>query len=125
MRGELVDAVVCDALRRGAAPAALRARGGPLRLARGWEKGLAMLIQQVPKRRCKRCGCTDDHACVVAGVPCCWIGPDLCSACATTAELLADEEAGYPWLVSVMATHIEAVLAQQPIGVPVIWSDGA
>lgn len=83
------------------------------------------MLSRYRKRRCSRCGCTDDRACVVAGVPCCWIGPELCSACATTAELLESEESGYPWLVSVMAAHIEAVITQQPIGIPVVWKDGA
>ncbi len=39
-----------------------------------------------PYRRCIRCGCTDDNACVdpVTGVPCHWISldPPVCSACA-------------------------------------------
>lgn len=29
-------------------------------------------------RRCRRCGCTDDHACTP---PCSWVEPDLCSRC--------------------------------------------
>lgn len=31
---------------------------------------------------CRICGCTEHRACVVAGLPCHWIEPDLCSACA-------------------------------------------
>lgn len=33
---------------------------------------------------CRVCGCTDDFACEDdgTGTPCCWIEPDLCSACA-------------------------------------------
>lgn len=75
-------------------------------------------------RRCAKCGCTDTRPCTVAGVPCCWIGPKLCSACATAAQLLASEEEGLPWLVCVMAAHLEEVM-RQPIDVPVIWKDGA
>lgn len=30
---------------------------------------------------CRICGCTDDNACVVDGIACHWIEPDLCSAC--------------------------------------------
>lgn len=32
-------------------------------------------------RKCRACGCTDDKACVVKGVPCHWVEIDLCSAC--------------------------------------------
>ncbi len=32
-------------------------------------------------RRCRRCGCTDDQACVVNGSPCYWTEADLCSNC--------------------------------------------
>lgn len=32
---------------------------------------------------CRECNCTDDNACVVGGVPCHWVEPNLCSACAT------------------------------------------
>lgn len=30
---------------------------------------------------CRGCGCTDLEACLVDGVPCSWVEPDLCSAC--------------------------------------------
>jgi hypothetical protein len=35
-------------------------------------------------RRCRVCGCTDDHACIdtVTCEPCHWVEPDLCSVCA-------------------------------------------
>src|SRR5579885_1455125 len=34
-------------------------------------------------RRCRECGCTDDHACMGDdGAPCYWVEPDLCSVCA-------------------------------------------
>lgn len=35
-----------------------------------------LLIQL--KRRCSKCGCTDDHACPGG---CWWIGAELCSQC--------------------------------------------
>lgn len=38
---------------------------------------------QTTARTCRICGCTDDHACrTKAGLPCSWVKPDLCSACA-------------------------------------------
>jgi hypothetical protein len=37
---------------------------------------------QQEKRRCRVCGCTDDHACPGG---CYWVAPDLCSACASAA----------------------------------------
>lgn len=33
-------------------------------------------------RACRVCGRTEFDACIVDGVPCHWVGPDLCSACA-------------------------------------------
>lgn len=34
-------------------------------------------------RRCRSCGCTEFKPCVTGGVlPCHWVAPDLCSACA-------------------------------------------
>ena len=38
------------------------------------------------KRRCRKCGCTDERACVTPAGPCHWVEPDLCSACAGTRE---------------------------------------
>ena len=63
-------------------------------------------------RTCRVCGCTDDAACTVLDVPCCWIEADLCSACATLEQLLASEEAGVPWLYSVMGEHAGRTLMQ-------------
>jgi len=39
-------------------------------------------------RRCRVCGCTDDHACIdtVTCEPCHWVEPDLCSVCADKAS---------------------------------------
>lgn len=34
------------------------------------------------KRRCRKCGCTDNNACVTNGIACHWVEADLCSACA-------------------------------------------
>jgi hypothetical protein len=31
--------------------------------------------------KCRICGCGDFTPCIVDGVPCCWVTPDLCSAC--------------------------------------------
>lgn len=41
-------------------------------------------------QRCRECGCTEDDACMVGGMPCHWAEPDLCSACAYGAD--RDEE---------------------------------
>ena len=59
--------------------------------------------------RCKVCGCTDDHACVVREVPCCWIERDLCSACAPIATLVATAE-GREW-VRYLVDVTEATIA--------------
>lgn len=32
--------------------------------------------------QCRKCGCDDMHACMDRGVPCHWVAPHLCSACA-------------------------------------------
>jgi hypothetical protein len=29
------------------------------------------------ERRCRVCGCTDEQACLVEGLPCCWAEEDL------------------------------------------------
>ena len=63
-------------------------------------------------RTCRVCGCTDDAACTVLDVPCCWIEADLCSACATLEQLLASEDAGVPWLYSVMGEHAGRTLME-------------
>lgn len=34
-------------------------------------------------RRCRVCGCTNDHACMTPAGPCSWVEADLCSACET------------------------------------------
>jgi hypothetical protein len=45
-----------------------------------WGERLAPPIQG--GRACRQCGCTEWNACVTDGVPCHWVEPDLCSACA-------------------------------------------
>lgn len=30
---------------------------------------------------CRKCGCTNENACVTDRTPCHWVAPDLCSAC--------------------------------------------
>ena len=37
---------------------------------------------------CRKCGCTDDRACVTDGVPCHWVAPGLCSACVRVGDLI-------------------------------------
>jgi hypothetical protein len=37
-------------------------------------------------RRCRICGCTDDHACVTKEGSCYWVEQDLCSACASKTQ---------------------------------------
>lgn len=78
-------------------------------------------------RKCRVCGCTDDRACLVQDIPCCWIEADLCSACATLGQLLGSEDAGVPWLAEVCGEYFaQQLLAQtEPIEVPipVSWRD--
>lgn len=49
------------------------------------------------RRQCLVCGCTDDAPCVISGVPCCWVGAELCSACASV-EQMKDDEQACQWL---------------------------
>lgn len=64
------------------------------------------------QRSCERCGCTGDHACVVAGIPCVWVGETLCSACASVTEL-ADSEVGCVWLGVVILAGLKRL--RQPV----------
>jgi len=41
---------------------------------------------EIKIRRCRICGCTDDHACVTEEGPCYWVEQDLCSACASKTQ---------------------------------------
>lgn len=52
-----------------------------------------------PVQTCRECGCTEVTACRVAEVPCCWVEPDLCSACALEPFL---EGGSLHWLTIVM-----------------------
>ncbi|MEA2991648.1 MAG: hypothetical protein QOD40_568 [Alphaproteobacteria bacterium] len=45
------------------------------------------------RRTCRACGCTEERACIVGGVPCHWVEADLCSACD---EAAGDDEALAP-----------------------------
>ena len=73
--GELEDLGLLEPIsRRQIIKASLRARDI-------WEE--QVLRDGVPQ--CRVCGCTDDdcYDCYVrTGAPCCWVEPDLCSACA-------------------------------------------
>jgi hypothetical protein len=60
--------------------------------------------------------------------PCCWVGPNLCSACATLAELIASDEAGWPWLLGVLGAFIgdeldAMVEPEAVVEVPVLWRE--
>jgi hypothetical protein len=78
------------------------------------------------RRRCRVCGCTDHDACTVLDVPCCWVGEELCSACAPLGQLLESEDAGLPWLITVMGEYFgRQLLPQMEVPVPVIWRDEA
>lgn len=44
------------------------------------------------------------------GIPCRWIEEDLCSACATLQQLIESEDAGYPWLLTVLGENAGRVL---------------
>lgn len=40
------------------------------------------------RQRCRVCGCTQDRACVGEDGNCWWVEADLCSACATPAQIV-------------------------------------
>jgi hypothetical protein len=56
-------------------PAAGPAKTGTLNGGGSWEQ-LSMF--EPPVRTCRRCGCTEERACVGG---CWWVQDDLCSAC--------------------------------------------
>lgn len=39
-------------------------------------------VEILLQRACRKCGCTQNNACLTDGVPCHWVAKDLCSACA-------------------------------------------
>jgi len=41
---------------------------------------------------CRVCGCTENNACMINGMPCHWVEPDLCSDCADRANKEKEEE---------------------------------
>lgn len=73
-------------------------------------------VESPDVRTCRVCGCTDEAACEVQGVPCLWVQEDLCSACAPVRMLLESEDAGLPWLIAVMARVAEAELSGDLLG---------
>lgn len=69
---------------------AVAARSDPAPIER-WE------LTQIPQRavavkRCRRCGCTEDNACMTIQGPCYWVEDDLCSVCAGKDEQEDSEE---------------------------------
>jgi hypothetical protein len=62
-------------------------------------------IAEVMAGVCRECGCTEDNACVVMGVPCHWSdeAKTLCSACKPAADLAAS-----------LKTHKSANIADSP-----------
>ena len=58
-----------------------KAKKAPASQGRPPGKAWQELLAGDKKRVCRVCGCTDAKACVVDGVPCHWVEPDLCSAC--------------------------------------------
>jgi len=53
---------------------------------------------------CPSCGCSEADACLVHGIPCCWIETDdgrYCSACIGVEEL-AQSDVGRYWLQTVL-----------------------
>lgn len=90
-------------------------------------------------RRCSRCGCAEHEPCFLVssdmfqapdplllignerarqidGLPCCWIGPELCSACATVAELLESRD-GFDWLLTALGMSVRPPLVARNRGV--------
>ena len=63
-------------------------------------------------RTCRQCGCTDVRACRVAGVPCCWVQDDLCSACA--AEPFLRSAPALYWLSLVVAAAAKELDSGRP-----------
>lgn len=45
--------------------------------------GLAYFSGRAEQLQCRKCGCTEDHACVDRRGPCWWAQYDLCSHCET------------------------------------------
>lgn len=69
------------------------------------------------ERACRECGCTQNHACVTAGVACHWVEPDLCSACADPAA--AGETAAWPpvgrrWLPAAWLDEMNPTMLNSP-----------
>lgn len=75
--------------------------------------------KNVAIRQCRFCGCTENRACVTAGVPCYWIAGDVCSAPAcerafAASDELLDEKAAAAFLaISVLTLQAWRTLARQ------------
>lgn len=41
---------------------------------------------------CRKCGCTEDQACISQGVPCHWVEADLCSTCASAPSVTGEAD---------------------------------
>lgn len=73
---------------------------------------------EIPQR-CSFCGCSEGDACLVHGVPCCWVEYDegfICSSCAPI-EFIAASPTGRKWLELVLTnaalgTHPAMVACQ-------------
>jgi hypothetical protein len=67
----------------------------------------------VNARKCRACGCTDEHACITDdGSPCFWVEGDLCSACASReAASKGGAELG------LSPADLEALTSAPPIGI--------
>lgn len=75
-----------------------------------------MCEQLTSQRQCRCCGCTDNDACQVNGVACCWIDEELCSACAGIEDIV-NTLAGQAWLVKLLeATKQQFDAGQLPSG---------
>ena len=48
---------------------------------------MATAKAKAKKRTCRVCGCTDEKACLTACGPCFWVTRNLCSGCATAAQI--------------------------------------
>lgn len=46
------------------------------------------------ERKCRKCGCTENNACLTDGQPCYWVDEDLCSACLVHIDDINPEKKG-------------------------------
>jgi len=57
-----------------------------------WE--YAVNLTEIKNKKCRICGCDDDHACMTENGPCYWVEADLCSACVVTANIIESVDTG-------------------------------